>query len=285
MAGFQRLGSAELFASTSTLFFGCSKMSVSRAGSNKTRPRSLTFWWDGDFPHRQLLVWRGPLTGISVLVRQPPFKRSPWASRLRAIRFSTKHRFGKHQRGNPLSGFDSKTRIYFLQALRLGAAATVAEVTAVSPFDFIWLDYCGPWSKSKYASVEQIVHRRWLKYRPKHNPWLGITLMEGLDVRSFQDFLFAAGAREVPHNKPHRNASLRIGGVARWINAAANVAGQSAELKMIYRYRDRSRSNTARPMSLFLFEMHDSVRHFDVWKDLGVDLLQESSNRFFQHTL
>lgn len=149
----------------------------------------------------------------------------------------------------------------------------------VQPFDLIWLDYCGPWCKSKMTSMDQIFERRWMRFTTGHNPWLGITLLEGLDMASFQDFLYMVPKFEIGRSS-RRSTLVRVGGIGRGINALANAHGQSAELKVIYRYRDRSRDNRARPMLLFLFEIHNKRREFDVWKAVGIDLMQDFVKTF-----
>ena len=133
--------------------------------------------------------------------------------------------------------------------------------------DVVWLDYCGPWSKLKAASVEAMFANRRLRYG-NTGPLLALTLMDGMDFHTIGDLMMLADTKT-------KRFKARVGGIPRWIDQIARKHGGSAELKFLLHYRDGLRNPSATPMLLFVLQLHARPLKFDVWNAATMDLLQD----------
>lgn len=134
--------------------------------------------------------------------------------------------------------------------------------------DIVWLDYCGPWSRLKSDAIETLFSHKRLRFG-KTGPLLALTVMDGMDLRMIGDLMLLANTRT-------KQFKARIGGIPQWIDCLARDHGRSAELKFLLHYRDCTRARSARPMLLFILEIHPKVIDFDVWKVGMMDLLQDN---------
>lgn len=132
--------------------------------------------------------------------------------------------------------------------------------------DVVWLDYCGPWSKLKAEAIETMFAQDRLRFG-RTGPILALTVMDGMDLRSIGSLMLLANAR--------KQFKARVGGIPRWIDSVAQKHGRSAELKFLLHYRDCLRTPRAKPMLLFILQLHLRVIKFDVWKAETMDLLQD----------
>lgn len=133
--------------------------------------------------------------------------------------------------------------------------------------DVVWLDYCGPWSKLKAASVEAVFVNQRLRYG-QTGPLLALTLMDGMDFHTIGDLMLLADTKT-------KRFKARVGGIPRWIDQIARKHGGSAELKFLLHYRDGLINTSATPMLLFVLQLHARPLKFDVWNAATMDLLQD----------
>lgn len=150
-------------------------------------------------------------------------------------------------------------------------------------FNFIWLDYCGPWRKSKHQSIEIIMERRIFNQGVNYPGVLGITLMVGME---FQDFSEIENVAIDLKNSRGKNTKydIRISGIPRLINTIANKYDQSIRPVQIFKYRDKARNRKAVPMLMFICEVYPQVINFDVWNTditgLLLDNISDDSYRY-----
>jgi len=131
--------------------------------------------------------------------------------------------------------------------------------------DVVWLDYCGPWSKLKMASVKAMIANRRLRHG-QTGPLLAVTLMDGMDFQTIGELMLLA-------NTKTRRFKARVGGIPKWIDQVAREHGGAAELKFLLHYRDGLRKAT--PMLTFVLQLHDRPKKFDVWNAATMDLIQD----------
>lgn len=92
--------------------------------------------------------------------------------------------------------------------------------------------------------------------------------MDGMDLRAIGSLMLLTNSRT-------NQFRARVGGIPRWVDEVARRHGCSAELKFLLHYRDCVRSPHAKPMLLFILQIHPRVVKFDVWKTETMDLLQD----------
>lgn len=141
-------------------------------------------------------------------------------------------------------------------------------------FDFIWLDYCGPWAPGKEHAFETLFSRGALKFTKNSTPMLALTVCEGRDFHSLGSLVLLAKNK---CNKRGNNLKFlaRIGGIPLRINEMANKHGITLVPELVIRYRDKTLSHRAATMLMFLFHVDREVHPVDVLSSRTIDLVQE----------
>lgn len=138
-------------------------------------------------------------------------------------------------------------------------------------FDFIWLDYCGPYSKTKLESLELIFKNKNFDISNGKTPVMGLTVMNGMDFYGIKDLLVLS-SRGV---KDKNYFKVRMEGIPKLINNIANKNGMSIYPKFIFSYRDKVRSKLAVPMLLFIFDIKEGIHEDNIWNTQYINLLAD----------
>ncbi|MCB9249370.1 MAG: hypothetical protein H6613_12905 [Ignavibacteriales bacterium] len=141
-------------------------------------------------------------------------------------------------------------------------------------FDFMWLDYCGQFSKTKISSLDTIFKRDLIK----DNGLLALTIIDGNETSDNtleQLTVFSKYSKYRDGKGKYLSAyNVRMSGVPRFINDIANKYEKSLDPLVIFNYKDKARGNNARTMLMFIFNVYDRIIDFDIWKASLTDLVQ-----------
>lgn len=141
-------------------------------------------------------------------------------------------------------------------------------------FNFIWLDYCGQFSKMKISSLNTIFKRKLIK----DNGLLAITVRKGSEIsdRTLKEVIFMAKYDKYKSGTRKKISAynVRMSGIPRYINDIANKHNYSIDPTVIFSYQDKARNNRASVMLLFIFKVYNEVIDFDIWDADLVDLVQ-----------
>lgn len=137
-------------------------------------------------------------------------------------------------------------------------------------FDFMWLDYCGPWSKTKKESLRVIFDRNLLNFNKGRSPIIGLTLMNGMDFQGKQDFIQVISDKD--HVSEDSLFKLRISGIPKVINNLANEHNKSVHPISIIKYHDKVRSSKAVSMLVFLFKVYNGKLPMNIYNTQVMDM-------------
>lgn len=124
-------------------------------------------------------------------------------------------------------------------------------------FDFVWLDYCGPWSKSKFHVLQNLVQGKHLKSRKTTNPIVAVTLLFGMDFHLINSLRLSmdSHARKYGWDGEELKMNARLCGIPLLLNEEAKKKGKSAVPVMVYYYHDKFDTRKSCPMMLMVFEI------------------------------
>jgi hypothetical protein len=121
-------------------------------------------------------------------------------------------------------------------------------------FDFIWLDYCGAFSKSKLESLKFIFKKKLLNFK-NGNPVMGITLMNGMDFYGIKILVEKSSLSNKYRKIGNGMLMNRLSGFPRLVHEIAQENGYSINPHTILYYKDGARNRRATPMLLFCFKI------------------------------
>lgn len=148
-------------------------------------------------------------------------------------------------------------------------------------FNFIWLDYCGPFCNSKKNILSSIAQGDHLKLSKTQPALLAITLLDTMDLWAIEELRLAVkkDAKKEGWKDEKLNYMARLGGIPRLLNDEARKAKNTLKPLISYRYIDKLRNNKACPMRLFICEIEKGVHKYDVWNTPSMDLESDIANR------
>lgn len=137
-------------------------------------------------------------------------------------------------------------------------------------FDFMWLDYCGAWSKSKEESIDKIFKKEFLNITNKTTPILGLTLTNGNEQYKYRELLDLSANKDYIGKDGLYN--IRVDGIPKAINNIATKYNRSVYPKEIFYYRDKARNKNAQGLLVFIFWILDGIENLEMFKTSFTEL-------------